>query len=277
MTIYYKTEEEIELIRESCLIVSNALTVVAENIKPGISSLAIDKLAETYIRDQNAVPGFKGYNGFPATLCISINEQVVHGIPTEYVFKDGDIVSVDCGAYKNGFYGDSAYSFGLGEISEDYKRLLQVTNDSLYAGIDAAQPGNRIGDIGFAIQELVEVENGFSIVRDLVGHGIGKNLHEPPEVPNYGRKGKGIVLKEGLVIAIEPMVNFGKKDVKQHSDGWTIVTRDNLPSAHFEHTIVIRKTGPEILSNHVIIEEAVKNNKNIEQMSIKSSIFAPRN
>ncbi len=275
--IFYKTDEEVELIRESCLIVSGALAVVAEYIKPGVSSLTIDKLAETYIRDQNAVPGFKGYNGFPATLCVSINEQVVHGIPTDYIFKNGDIVSVDCGVVKNGYFGDSAYTFGMGELPEQHKRLLRVTLESLYLGIDAAQPGNRIGDIGFVIQNLVEVENGFSIVRDLVGHGLGKNLHEPPEVPNYGRKGKGIVLKEGLVIAIEPMVNLGKKDVKTLSDGWTIVTKDNSPSAHYEHTIVVRKTGPEILSNNTIIEEAVKNNKNIEQISIKSSIFAPRN
>ena len=275
--IFYKTDEEVELIRESCLILSGALAVVAEYIKPGVSSLTIDKLAETYIRDQNAVPGFKGYNGFPSTLCISINEQVVHGIPTDYVFKDGDIVSVDCGVLKNGYFGDSAYTFGIGELPELHKRLLEVTLESLYLGIEAAQPGNRIGDIGFAIQNLVEGENGFSIVRDLVGHGLGKSLHEPPEVPNYGRKGKGIVLKEGLVIAIEPMVNLGKKEVKTLSDGWTIVTKDNLPSAHFEHTIVVRKTGPEILSNNTIIEEVVKNNKNIEQISIKSSIFAPRN
>ena len=275
--IFYKTDEEVELIRESCLIVSGALAVVAEYIKPGVSSLTIDKLAETYIRDQNAVPGFKGYNGFPATLCVSINEQVVHGIPTDYIFKDGDIVSVDCGVVKNGYFGDSAYTFGMGELPEQHKRLLQVTLESLYLGIDAAQPGNRIGDIGFAIQNLVEVENGFSIVRDLVGHGLGKSLHEPPEVPNYGRKGKGIVLKEGLVIAIEPMVNLGRKEVKTMSDGWTIVTKDNSPSAHYEHTLVVRKTGPEILSNNTIIEEVVKNNKNIEQISIKSSIFAPRN
>lgn len=275
--IFYKTDEEVELIRESCLIVSGALAVVAEYIKPGVSSLAIDKLAETYIRDQNAVPGFKGYNGFPATLCISINDQVVHGIPTDYIFKEGDIVSVDCGVVKNGYFGDSAYTFGMGELPEEHKRLLSVTLESLYLGIEAAQPGNRIGDIGFAIQNLVEGENGFSIVRDLVGHGLGKNLHEPPEVPNYGRKGKGIVLKEGLVIAIEPMVNLGKKEVKTLSDGWTIVTKDNSPSAHYEHTIVVRKTGPEILSNNTIIEEVVKNNKNIEQISIKSSIFAPRN
>jgi len=275
--IFYKTDEEVELIRESCLIVSGALAVVAEFIKPGVSSLAIDKLAETYIRDQNAVPGFKGYNGFPATLCVSINEQVVHGIPTDYIFKDGDIVSVDCGVVKNGFFGDSAYTFGMGQLPEIQKRLLEVTLESLYLGIEAAQPGNRIGDIGFAVQNLVEGENRFSIVRDLVGHGLGKSLHEPPEVPNYGRKGKGIVLKEGLVIAIEPMVNLGKKEVRTLSDRWTIVTKDNSPSAHYEHTIVIRKTGPEILSNNTIIEEVVKNNKNIEQISIKSSIFAPRN
>ncbi len=274
--IFYKTDEEIELIRHSNLVVCGALAAVASEIKPGMTGLKIDQIAETYIRDQKAEPGFKGYRGFPGTLCVSVNNQVVHGIPTNEPFKDGDIISVDCGVRKEGYYGDSAYTFGLGSLSSDLKKLLTVTLESLYLGIEKAIAGNRIGDIGWAVQEYVERHN-FSIVRDLVGHGLGKSLHEPPEVPNFGRPGKGIVIKEGLVIAIEPMVNLGKKEVRQSSDGWTIITKDLLQSAHFEHTIAVRKNGVDILSDHTLIEEEIKKNKNIEHLSINIPIFAPRN
>jgi methionyl aminopeptidase len=275
--IYYKTDEEIELLRQSNLIVCGALALVASELKPGITGLHIDKIAETYIRDQKAEPGFLGYGGFPGTLCISINNQVVHGIPSSVHFKEGDVVSIDCGVKKNGFFGDSAYTFSLGETNDEIRRLLSATKQSLYLGIEKAIIGNRIGDIGFAIQDFIERENGFSIVRDLVGHGVGKNLHEPPEVPNYGRLGKGIVLKEGLVIAIEPMVNLGRKEVRQSQDGWTIITKDFSPSAHFEHSVAVRKNGVDILSNHIKIEEEIKKNINIEQLSINIPIFAPRN
>ncbi len=274
--IFYKTDEEIELIRQSNLILCGALAAVASELKPGITGLKIDQIAETYIRDQKAEPGFKGYRGFPGTLCISVNNQVVHGIPTDVAFKEGDLVSIDCGVRKNGYYGDSAYTFGFGPLSDEHKRLLEVTITSLYLGIEKAVPGNRIGDIGFAIQDYVE-KNNFSVVRDLVGHGVGRSLHEPPEVPNFGRPGKGIVLKEGLVIAIEPMINLGKKEVRQASDGWTIITKDLLASAHFEHTVAVRKNGVDILSDHTIIEAEIKKNKNIEHLSINIPIFAPRN
>lgn len=274
--IFYKTDEEIELIRQSNLIVSGALAVVAAELRPGITGLKIDQIAETYIRDQKAEPGFKGYNGFPASLCISVNNQVVHGIPSNIPFKEGDIVSVDCGVQKNGFFGDSAYSFGLGILSHEHKRLLEVTLESLYLGIEKATVGNRIGDIGYAIQSYVE-NNGYSVVRDLIGHGVGRDLHEPPEVPNFGRPGKGTMLQEGLVIAIEPMINLGKKEVRVGEDGWTVITKDLLPSAHFEHSIAVRKGGVDILSDYSIIEEEIKKNKNIEQLSINIPIFAPRN
>lgn len=274
--IFYKTDEEIELIRQSNLIVSGALAAVAAELRPGITGLKIDQIAETYIRDQKAEPGFKGYNGFPASLCISVNNQVVHGIPSNIPFKEGDIVSVDCGVQKNGFFGDSAYSFGLGILSHEHKRLLEVTLESLYLGIEKATVGNRIGDIGYAIQSYVE-KNGYSVVRDLIGHGVGRDLHEPPEVPNFGRPGKGTMLQDGLVIAIEPMINLGKKEVRVGEDGWTVITKDLLPSAHFEHSIAVRKGGVDILSDHSIIEEEIKKNKNIEQLSINIPIFAPRN
>ena len=267
--VFYKTDEEIELIRESCLIVCKALTLVAENIRPGISGQAIDKLAEELIHDHKAKPGFKGYNGFPATLCISSNEAVVHGIPSKEAFKDGDIVSVDCGAYLNGFFGDSAYTFALGDVDEATMELLRVTNASLYRGIDMAIVGNRLGDLGNAIQQYCEKEHNFGIVRELVGHGIGRELHEPPEVPNYGRRGRGPILKDGLVIAIEPMVNMGRKEVRQADDGWTIITKDRKPSAHYEHTVAVRKEKADVLSDHSSIEEAVNQNANLKEVSVK--------
>jgi len=254
--IYIKTEEEIELIRESSLLVGKALAEVAKQIAPGKKTIELDSIAEEYIRDHNAKPGFKGYNGFPYTLCISINEHVVHGFPSERELKDGDIVSVDCGVIKNGFYGDSAYTFAVGEVKEEILQLMERTKESLYKGIEMAFAGNRVGDIGFAVQSYVE-RFGYSVVRDLVGHGLGKGLHEKPEVPNYGKRGSGPVLKEGMVLAIEPMINLGTKKVIQESDGWTIRTADMMPSAHFEHDIVVRKGEAEILSTFKYIEEVL--------------------
>ncbi len=269
-TIFYKTDEEVEFIRESCMLVCKALTHVASIIRPGITGVQIDKEAETLIRDHKAKPGFKGYQGFPATLCISVNEAVVHGIPSKEEFKDGDIVSVDCGTFINGFYGDAAYTFALGDVKEEVMKLLTVTKDSLYRGIEQAIVGRRMGDISYAIQHFCEREHNYGVVKELVGHGIGRNLHEAPEVPNYGRKGKGIKLQDGLVIAIEPMVNLGKRDITKAEDDWTIIAKDQKPSAHYEHTVVVRKNKADILSNHKIIEEAIKNNPEIKEISIKS-------
>lgn len=254
--LYYKTKEEIELIRESSLLVGKALAEVAKIIKPGITTLSLDKIAEEFIYDNNAVPAFKGYNGFPNTLCISINSHVVHGIPSKYELKEGDIVSVDCGVVKNKYFGDSAYTFTIGEVKPEVLNLLKITKESLYKAIEKAIVGNRLGDISEAVQTHAE-SNHFSVVRELVGHGIGQNLHEAPEVPNYGKKGSGLKLQEGLVIAIEPMINLGKKAIIQEKDGWTIRTADNLPSAHFEHTITIGKEKADVLSTFEYIEEAL--------------------
>lgn len=256
--IYIKTEEEIELIRISSLLVGKTLAEVARLIGPGIKTKILDQKAEEFIRDHGAVPGFKGYNGFPFTLCVSVNEHVVHGFPSERALKEGDIVSVDCGAVLNGFYGDSAYTFKVGEVTAEIEDLLKRTKESLYLGIDMAIAGNRVGDIGHAVQEHVE-RYGYSVVRDLVGHGLGKSLHEKPEVPNYGKRGTGTVLKEGMVLAIEPMINLGTKKVIQESDGWTIRTADRMPSAHFEHDIAVRKGKAEILSTFEYIEEVLNN------------------
>jgi methionyl aminopeptidase len=254
--VYLKTEEEIALIRESALIVGGALAEVAKILEPGITGLAIDKRAEEFICDHGGKPGFKGYNKFPNTLCISVNEQVVHGIPSKVAFKEGDVVSVDCGVLKNGFYGDSAYTFPIGIVSDQVLKLLKVTKESLYKGIYEATAGKRIGDIGNAVQSHAEA-HGFSVVRELVGHGLGKSLHESPEVPNYGRRGNGYLLKEGMVLAIEPMINLGKKEVVQDSDGWTIRTADRKFSAHFEHDVVVRSGKAEILSTFDLIEEVL--------------------
>lgn len=256
--IYYKTEEEIELIKESSLLVGKTLAEVAKNIQPGVTTLTLDKIAEEFIRDNGAVPGFKGYNGFPNTLCASLNEAVVHGIPNDKPLEEGSIISIDCGVLKNGFYGDVAYTFEVGQVDEAIKKLLKVTKECLNKAIEVAIVGNRIGDIGFAVQSHAEA-NGYGVVRELVGHGLGRNLHEAPEVPNYGRRGNGPMLKEGMVIAIEPMINLGKRNVKQLDDGWTIVTADGLPSAHFEHDVAIRKGKAEVLSTHKYIEEVLKN------------------
>jgi methionyl aminopeptidase len=257
---YYKTEEEIDLIRESSLLVAKTLAEIAGLIKPGITTQALDEIAEEFIRDNGGMPAFKGYNGFPNTLCVSPNDQVVHGIPNGRALKDGDILSVDCGVVMNGYYGDSAFTYEVGEVNVQIKQLLKVTKESLYKAIEMAVEGNRVGDIGYAVQKHAE-SFGYGVVRELVGHGVGKNLHESPEVPNYGRKGKGILLKEGLVIAIEPMINMGERGIMQHNDGWTITTLDNKPSAHFEHTIVVRKGKAEILSSFVEIEKKINDNK----------------
>jgi methionyl aminopeptidase len=254
--IYYKTHEEIECIRKSSLLVSRTLAEVGKHIKPGVSTIELDKIGEEFIRDHGGYPAFLGYRGFPKSLCISVNEHVVHGIPGTYVMNEGDIVSVDCGVLLDKFYGDSAFTFAVGEITDERKQLLKVTRESLNLGVQQARVGKRIGDIAFAIQNYVE-QHGFSVVRELVGHGVGKKLHEDPEVPNYGKRGGGPKLVEGLVIAIEPMVNMGKKNVLQAEDGWTIYTEDRKPSAHFEHTVAVTKDGPDILTTFEFIEEAV--------------------
>ena len=254
--IYYKTEEEIDLIRNSSLLVAKTHAEIAGLIKPGITTLALDKIAEEFIRDNGGVPAFKGYGGFPSTLCMSPNDQVVHGIPNDRVLEDGEILSVDCGVVMNGYFGDSAFTYEVGEVDAETKQLLKVTKESLYKGIEMAVSGNRIGDIGYAVQKHAE-SFGYGVVRELVGHGVGKNLHESPEVPNYGRRGRGAKLQEGLVIAIEPMINMGTRKIMQHNDGWTITTIDNKPSAHFEHTIVVRKGKAEILSSFEEIEKKI--------------------
>lgn len=254
--VHYKTVEEIELIRNSSLLVSKTLGMLAGMIKPGVKTIALDKAAEEFIRDHHGVPAFKGFKGYKHTLCVSVNAQVVHGIPGERELMEGEIVSVDCGVKMEGFFGDSAFTFGVGEISPDYERLLRVTRECLDKGISQAVAGQRIGDIGAAVQSHAEL-NGYSCVKELVGHGIGKELHEKPEVPNFGKRGSGMKMEEGLVIAIEPMINLGKHQVIQEEDGWTITTRDGYPSAHFEHTVVVKKGKPEILTTFSPIEEAL--------------------
>ena len=245
--IYLKTDEEIELLRAANQIVARTLAEVAKVIAPGVTTLKLDTIAEEYIRSQGAVPGFKGYGGFPGTLCVSVNENVVHGIPSNYALREGDIVSVDCGAVKDGYNGDSTYTFCVGEVDEEVKRLLRTTKESLYIGIEHAVEGNRIGDIGHAIQEYCE-KRGYGVVREMCGHGVGRKLHEDPDVPNYGRKGTGPLIKNGMVIAIEPMINMGSKNIVIERDGWTTRTTDRKPSAHYEHNIAIHHGKPDILS-----------------------------
>lgn len=254
--IHYKSNEELDIIRESGIILGKAHAEIAKIIKPGVKTKELDKIAYQFIADNGGIPSFKGYNGFPATLCISVNEVVVHGFPSEYELKDGDIISVDCGVKYKGFHSDSAYTYPVGNVKEEVLKLLRITKESLYKGIEQAVVGNRIGDIGFSIQTFVEKE-GYSVVRELVGHGLGKNLHEKPEVPNYGNRGKGLKLEENLVIAIEPMINLGKKNVVQENDGWTIRTSDKMPSAHFEHTVAVKKGKPEILTTFEFIEKII--------------------
>ena len=254
--IYLKTDEEIELLRESNLLVGMTLGELAKWIAPGITTLKLDKIAEEFIRDHGAVPGFLGYGGFPNTLCVSVNEQIVHGIPSNYELKDGDIVSIDCGTLKNGFNGDSAYTFCVGEVAYDVRRLLKTTKESLYFGIEQAVEGKRVGDISNAVQTYCE-KKGYSVVRELCGHGVGKRLHEDPEVPNYGRRGCGPLLKSGMVIAIEPMINLGSRNIVIERDGWTTRTRDRKPSAHFEHTVAVREGKADILSSFKYVEEVL--------------------
>ena len=251
-----KEIEEIKKIRESAQLVSKTLGLMAKEIKPGITSLFLDKIAEEFILDNNAIPGFKGYNDFPNTLCVSVNNQVVHGIPCDKPLNEGDIISIDCGVINEGYYGDHAYTFKVGEVSSEIDQLLDATKNSLYVGMDAMIENNRIGDIGNAIESYIKL-HGYGIVRELVGHGLGENLHEEPEVPNYGRKGVGKIIKNGLVLAIEPMINLGTQKINLDEDGWTIVTLDGLPSAHFEHNIALIDGKPEILSTFDYIYEAL--------------------
>jgi methionyl aminopeptidase len=258
--IILKTREEIELMRESALSVSRTLGIIAKEIKPGVSTLYLDKLAETYIRDNGGIPLFKGMYGFPNTLCMSLNESVVHGIPNDKPLEEGDIISVDCGVMKNGYCGDHAYTFAVGEIKPEVQKLLDVTLECLYIGIEQFKTGNRIGDIGFAIQQHAE-KHGYGVVRELCGHGLGKKLHEDPEVPNYGKRGDGPKIKDGMVIAIEPMINMGTRNIKQLKDGWTILTADKKPSAHFEHDVALIDGKPEILSTFKFIEESLNSKK----------------
>ncbi len=258
--IHIRSHQEIETIRKSALMVSATLTEVAKFLKPGVKTIAIDGMAEAFIRDNGGVPSFKNYHGFPYSLCISVNEVVVHGFPSDYELKDGDIVSVDCGVYMNGYHGDSAYTFAIGNVKPETLKLLRVTKESVYLGIEQARDNNRVGDISFAVENYTNRIHGYGVVRELVGHGVGKELHEDPQVPNNGRRGDGKKLKEGMVLAIEPMINLGTRDVKTLTDGWTVVTRDGKPSAHFEHTTAVRKNKGENLSSFAPIEAAEQAN-----------------
>lgn len=253
--ILYKTAEEIELIRESNQLVSKTLAEVGKHVAPGVSTEKLDQIAEAFIRDHGAVPGFLGYQGYPKTLCTSVNSQVVHGIPSDKVIlKEGDMVSVDCGVIMNEFYGDTAFSFQVGEVKDEIRRLLSITRESLQKGVDQAVEGKRVGDVGYAVQQHAE-SNGYSVVREMVGHGLGRHLHEAPEVPNYGRRGTGPKLKRGMVICIEPMINMGRRQISQSSDGWTIRTADNLPSAHFEWAVAVDKGKADVLSTFEYIDK----------------------
>ena len=254
--LYLKTNEEVELLRKSNMLVSRTLAEIATLIRPGITTLDLDKAAETFILDNGGKPAFKGYNGFPKTLCTSVNDEVVHGIPSGYILKEGDIISVDCGVLMNGYYGDSAYTFAVGEIDEEVRRLLEVTKASLEEGVKEAIAGNRVGDISFAVQTMAE-NAGYSVVRELVGHGLGTKLHEAPEVPNYGKRGSGAKMAKGLVICIEPMINMGLQETIQMRDGWTIKTADGKPSAHFEYAVAIDKEKADVLTTFKYIEEVL--------------------
>lgn len=256
--IFLKSEEEVLLIKESAQVLGKAHAEVAKWIKPGITTKQLDKVAEEFIKDHKGQPSFKGYNGFPASLCISLNDIVVHGFPSQYQLREGDIISIDCGVKLNGFHSDSAYTYPVGNISAEVMNLLKRTKQSLYLGIEQAVEGKRVGDIGYVIQSYVE-KFGYGVVRELVGHGVGRNLHESPEVPNYGNRGQGPKLREGIVIAIEPMITLGKRSVVQEKDGWTIRTTDRKPAAHFEHTVLVRKGKAEILTTFKYIEEVTEN------------------
>ncbi len=251
-----KTPEEIELMRESALVVSKTLGMLAKEVKPGVTTLYLDKLAEEFIREQGAIPGFLGLYDFPNTLCVSPNSQVVHGIPNDTPLQEGDILSIDCGAIKHGFYGDHAYTFPVGEVTPEVAQLLKVTKESLYIGIREFKKNNRVEDVGYAIQKYCE-SFGYGVVRELVGHGLGKTMHEDPQMPNYGRRGRGKKFIEGMVVAIEPMINLGTKRIRSHKDGWTITTRDNKPSAHFEHDVALVDGKPQLLSTFQYIYDAL--------------------
>lgn len=254
--IHIKSPEQIELMRESALIVSKTLGMLAGEIKPGVTTIQLDKLAEQFIRDHGAKPGFLGLYDCPSTLLTSVNMAVVHGLPTDTPLKEGDIVSIDCGALMNGFYGDHAYTFEIGEVAPETKKLLEVTKESLYVGIREFRTGNRVGDVGYAIQQYCE-KHGYGVVRELVGHGLGEKMHEDPEMPNYGKRGRGKKFAEGMVVAIEPMINMGTQRIKQLKDGWTIVTADGKPSAHFEHDVALVDGKPELLSTFAYVYEAL--------------------
>lgn len=258
--IYYKTPAEVELMRQSALLVSATLTEVAKLLRPGITSLSLDVTIGEMIRDHGGIPSFLNFHGYPFNSCISVNDVVVHGFPNKEELKDGDIISVDIGIIKNGYHGDHAYTFAIGDVKPEVLQLIRITKESLFKGIEKAVAGNRIGDIGFAIQEHTEKKYGYGVVRELVGHGLGKSLHEDPQVPNYGKRGSGGKLKEGMVLAIEPMINMGKKEVYTEADGWTVRTVDHLPSVHFEHDICVQKNKADILSDYSIIEAAEKAN-----------------
>lgn len=254
--IKIKSKEEIELIRESALLVSQTLGLLAKEVKPGVTTLYLDKLAEEFIRDHGAIPGFLGLYGFPNTLCMSPNAQVVHGIPNDKPMENGDIISIDCGVLKNGFYGDHAFTYEVGEVSAEIKKLLTITKESLYVGIREFRAGNRVEDVGWAIQNHVE-KHGYGVVRELVGHGLGKKMHEDPQMPNYGKRGRGKMFMNGMVVAIEPMINMGTHKIDQLKDGWTILTKDRKPSAHFEHDVALIHGKPELLSTFQYIYEAL--------------------
>ena len=261
--IIIKNNEEIEMMRKSALLVSKTLSIIAAELKPGITTLSLDKMIGDYIRDHHAIPSFLSYNGYPFNSCLSVNDVVVHGFPNKKELREGDIISVDIGVILNGWHGDHAYTFAIGDPGKDLAELIKVTKESLYKGIDKAIVNNRIGDISFAIQEYTEKKHGYGVVRELVGHGLGRSLHEDPQVPNYGKRGSGVKLKEGIVLAIEPMINLGKKEVFTESDGWTVRTRDGKPSVHFEHDVCVRKNKADILSDYTPIEEAEKANVNL--------------
>ncbi len=261
--IQYKTKEEVEIMRQSCLLVGKTHAEVAKVLKAGMTTMEVNILVEAFIRDNGGIPSFLNYHGFPYATCISVNDAVVHGFPSNTPLKDGDIISLDIGILKNGFHGDSAYTYAIGEVSEEVKKLLRITKESLYCGVEKARQGNRIGDIAFAIQEHTEKKNGYGVVRDLVGHGLGRSLHEDPQVPNYGKRGSKEKLKEGMVLAIEPMINMGVKEVLHLDDGWTVLTKDRKPSAHFEHDVHVTKHGPDILSSFDEIEKEEKINVNL--------------
>ncbi|MFN8291747.1 MAG: type I methionyl aminopeptidase [Chitinophagaceae bacterium] len=258
-----KTDEQVELMRRSALLVSKTLTEITAMLRPGITTLSIDKKAGEFIRDHEAIPSFLHYNGYPFNTCISVNDVVVHGFPGPGELKEGDIVSIDVGVILNGWHGDHAYTFAIGDPGDDVKKLLRVTKESLYKGIEKAVAGNRTGDIAFAIQDYTERKHGYGVVRELVGHGLGRNLHEDPQVPNYGKRGSGVKLKEGLVLAIEPMINLGKKEVFTDADGWTVRTKDGKPSVHFEHDVCVRKNKADILSDYKPIEAAERKNPHL--------------